>query len=405
LSIGCRWKPAVPSFRRPLAITADGNAKLTHFAKCGRAITAAYQGLVRHIKQFFSNAHDIAAELTQDLPNEAAAVDDGPCDAHMRCAKVTAHKRGGELDVKCTVGAVCSHGVPLAGGFISSDVDECFPLYVTLLAELAPQLPDWHAFVLDINCKFGKHMNTNYPGDVPATLRFYVGWLHSQAGHNINCQLLYSAMFAEGMGRCIGESTEQLWVRGNCLCAAACLTACLCWVPSCRHATSCQQQTRRPAARLLAVLRCVARCALAPPLWEQWSRFMQPDSEPIPQWEERDVFNNILPWTAASAARGPTQQHLRYKFYCTVQELQRCYEEQLYLPSDAACTLNYYQRQREILDAAMAAATAEAAALPASACVQREMLKGRLHILKSWGYRIGALQLSACESFKSIGWI
>ena len=50
-------------------------------------------------------------------------------------------------------------------------------------------------------------------------------------------------------------------------------------------------------------------------LWEQWYLFMQPAGTPLPAWEEREVFNNILPWTAASSAGGVSKEHLEFKLY------------------------------------------------------------------------------------------
>lgn len=68
------------------------------------------------------------------------------------------------------------------------------------------------AFFLDINCQFSKHVAANC-GHLAAGIRFYIGWLHAKAGHNLECQLEFNGLFADGLGRCIGEYIEQLWVR------------------------------------------------------------------------------------------------------------------------------------------------------------------------------------------------
>jgi hypothetical protein len=44
-------------------------------------------------------------------------------------------------------------------------------------------------------------------------MEFVVGWLHSRAGHKLECQLESCSMFKEGLGRLIGEMMEQIWVR------------------------------------------------------------------------------------------------------------------------------------------------------------------------------------------------
>lgn len=135
------------------------------------------------------------------------------CDAHLTCARPVAAKTGGVTDIKCTVGSVCaSHGVPIKQGFLSGETPEQFAHYVALLVVLKTLLPTVTAVLLDINCQFGKHMQSKYPSTA-AGLAFYIGWLHARAGHNIDCQLSYSAAYQTGMGRCVGELIEQLWVR------------------------------------------------------------------------------------------------------------------------------------------------------------------------------------------------
>lgn len=86
-----------------------------------------------------------------------------------------------------------------------------FAHYVVLLAVLKSLLPGVTRVLLDINCKFGKHLEANYPA-LAVGLQFYIGWLHARSGHNLSCQLGYSALFKDSMGRCVGELIEQLWV-------------------------------------------------------------------------------------------------------------------------------------------------------------------------------------------------
>ena len=155
---------------RPLTTTADGNAKLTHFSKCGRSITAAYDaaGLGPLSTDFFGDNSEAAQDFIHGLTNFSTTGDldtDAACQTHMRCANATPSKGSSDLDVKTTVGFLCgAHGVPLQGSFLSVAENECFPLYVTLLYRLAPKLPGLQAFVLDINCQFSKHVSRLYQG-------------------------------------------------------------------------------------------------------------------------------------------------------------------------------------------------------------------------------------------------
>jgi hypothetical protein len=131
-----------------------------------------------------------------------------------------------ELDYKCIVGMCCPHGTPLQGGFIASPAHENFSLYDQLLGHMLRVLGlDLAAFVLDFNCKYWAHARKDpelaqllRDRDAAAAekgqpkLGFHVGWLHSNSGHKLECQLRFSSMFQVGMGRLIGEPMEQLHV-------------------------------------------------------------------------------------------------------------------------------------------------------------------------------------------------
>lgn len=84
--------------------------------------------------------------------------------------------------------------------------------YVALLAVARVALGlALQAFLLDINCQFSKYLKKNAPS-LAIGMVFYIGWLHAKAGHNLECQLEFNAQFGTGLGRCIGEFIEQLWV-------------------------------------------------------------------------------------------------------------------------------------------------------------------------------------------------
>lgn len=135
-------------------------------------------------------------------------------------------------------------------------------------------------------------------------------------------------------------------------------------------------------------------------VWEAWQRFGQPAAFEPPQWDEADVFNNVLPWTAASAASGLTEQHLRFRIYCVAQELQRCNEELTFLPQDALNVLSYFEWQQQQLAAALAATGGTQLA-----GVAAQMAAGKSHMLKAWQARIAVLQQQAVAAFVGAGWL
>jgi len=137
-------------------------------------------------------------------------------------------------------------------------------------------------------------------------------------------------------------------------------------------------------------------------VWEGWKRFNQQAGYQPPAWEESDVFNNVLPWTAASAAEGLTEQHLRYKLYCVSQELLRCQEELQFLPQDALNMLRYFGHQQQQLATALAALQGAPSDEPPSA---QAMRLGQAHILTAWQARIAGMQQQAVAAFEQVGWV
>lgn len=138
-------------------------------------------------------------------------------------------------------------------------------------------------------------------------------------------------------------------------------------------------------------------------VWEAWQRFNQDRNFELPAWEEADVFNNVLPWTAASSAQGLTEQHLRYKVYCISQEIERCHEELRFLPQDALNAMQYYQHQQRVLAAAVGAV--RAAEQQAQAPSEVAACRGRAYALQAWQARIAGIHQQAAEAFQEVGWM
>lgn len=96
---------------------------------------------------------------------------------------------------------------------MTCQANENFTQYVAMLATMLQLgvLPEAETLLLDISCQFSRHLANRYPNLVPR-LGCFIGWLHAKAGHNLDCQLKFNAMFASGFGRCYGEGIEQCWV-------------------------------------------------------------------------------------------------------------------------------------------------------------------------------------------------
>ena len=86
---------------------------------------------------------------------------------------------------------------------------------------MPPQMrltPKLAGLVLHTNCRFKAHVHLGSPAlsaDIAQTLEYRIGWLHSKAGHKLDCQRKFSTMYQSGWGRCVGENMELLWVSGD----------------------------------------------------------------------------------------------------------------------------------------------------------------------------------------------
>lgn len=219
--------------QRPPLVNPDGNQKGNRYKCAGRAHNAALEGseegpaLEPQTKVFYAGANTLNGELEEMRLARLAAgqEEDVPCPANMRCAnEVTVSKNDGR-DVECTAGAVCGCGVPLIGMFISATRPENFCCYdamvmwmLQLYREAAARGDSTAsrrvaAILLDISCRYGPSLQKRFPALFrEANVRFHTGWMHARAGHSLQCQLQFSGEYADGLGRCIGEFIEQLWV-------------------------------------------------------------------------------------------------------------------------------------------------------------------------------------------------
>lgn len=90
---------------------------------------------------------------------------------------------------------------------------ENFSAYDAVFVSKLKVEPDlFDALCIDVNCRYQSHFRFHHPVYAALIPTMLVGWLHSNAGHNLSCQLEFCGMYYEDMGRCVGEQTEQLWV-------------------------------------------------------------------------------------------------------------------------------------------------------------------------------------------------
>ena len=193
---------------RPTITVSDGCQKLNHFASRGKVASAV---LTPVRCKFFGVLNDRFGPYLHSLGRPTTTAPSA-CTADLAAARPYSTRRAVATDICTTITNTCAHSVPGKGLFISSPVAECFPAYdLQLTLGILPE-GGFDAFVMDTNCQHAAHFRNCFPGHAPDGMRWHIGWLHSQAGHGLACQLEFSSMYAEGMGRAIGENPEQLHV-------------------------------------------------------------------------------------------------------------------------------------------------------------------------------------------------
>lgn len=198
-----------------LQLAADGCMKFSHFANVARASMAVPESGVyfTEANADAQAAHERRHEV-QSLPAFEADAGVGPhtCTSHLQFAREKAAPSG-QLDRTGVCGFVCRHGTPCKGGFVDMPAPEQFQYYFCLLASLLRRRPDLlHGRVyIDIACRLsgswrawvGQQAPTGAALAIWASLRMVVPWMHA-AGHNLACQLLYSALFEVSYKTLIG---------------------------------------------------------------------------------------------------------------------------------------------------------------------------------------------------------
>ncbi|BDA51460.1 hypothetical protein COCOBI_19-0150 [Coccomyxa sp. Obi] len=170
--------PAETPNLRPMGITADGCQKVNRYASCGRAMGNV--AVPRH-RVYLGDCHD-AVDATLTSLGRPTMQPETECGASLACARPYATKSGGVTDIKCLITCTCLHTVPGKGCFMGVKTHEHFAFYDLLLS----------CFIPDRLASFAEMLG------IPPE------------GHGLDCQLKYKAMFAEGLGRAIGENAEQL---------------------------------------------------------------------------------------------------------------------------------------------------------------------------------------------------
>ncbi|RPA78568.1 hypothetical protein BJ508DRAFT_211989 [Ascobolus immersus RN42] len=109
---------------------------------------------------------------------------------------------------------VCRHDVPLllrdsyAGERFESVVDT-IRAFIDVFREDIGSPPSSTILTYDVACRLAPYLATNHP-DLAASVTVVVNKFHGMA-HELRCQVIYGAMYQEGLGETDGEGVERFW--------------------------------------------------------------------------------------------------------------------------------------------------------------------------------------------------
>ncbi|KAL4527333.1 hypothetical protein Ndes2437B_g02480 [Nannochloris sp. 'desiccata'] len=148
----------------------------------------------------------------------AAAGEEGPCTTALHCNRESIKQKRGEMDIVGTVAIVCPHIFPGLGCCIPMTTPENHHYYDVLLEYLLRTRPDTKDVYLDLMCRYRGRFKAlidklSKEDIFPISaddINMLLPMMHA-FDHNHACQLVYSALYAAGVGRRVGEQTEVLW--------------------------------------------------------------------------------------------------------------------------------------------------------------------------------------------------
>lgn len=158
------------------------------------------------------------AERGAKAAADAAAGEEGPCTTALHCNRESIKQKRGEMDIVGTVAIVCPHIFPGLGCCIPMTTPENHHYYDVLLEYLLRTRPDTKDVYLDLMCRYRGRFKAlidklSKEDIFPISaddINMLLPMMHA-FDHNHACQLVYSALYAEGVGRRVGEQTEVLW--------------------------------------------------------------------------------------------------------------------------------------------------------------------------------------------------
>ena len=191
----------------PVSIAADGMTKACRYSNVATGqkdrppTMQTYLGpLAEKVITDHANADKTLTSPAQER-KRAATADEASCTSALSCNRVTAAARG-DTDLSGLMGMVCSHSIPVLGGFVGMVTPEQHEYYKRAFEYLLRNCPEVRTVYLDLACRFKgswdklvqRLLEAGAVGRHAAHIKLLLPWMHA-FDHNMACQLVFSALY------------------------------------------------------------------------------------------------------------------------------------------------------------------------------------------------------------------
>ena len=140
------------------------------------------------------------------------------CTTALSCNRENSYNTRAELDICGLVSVVCTHGFPALGCTIAMTAAENHSYYDAAFEHLFRSKSTVRQVYLDLMCRYKGRLRRllerlvagGYITPECLDVKLLIPWMHA-FDHDLTCQLKFSGLYAEGVGRRVGEQTESLW--------------------------------------------------------------------------------------------------------------------------------------------------------------------------------------------------
>ena len=142
------------------------------------------------------------------------------CTTALSCNRASSSSKRAEMEFTGQVAVVCSHIFPGLGLAVGMTTPEQHIFYDMVLTDALKRMSHLGVIFLDLMCRYHVRftglvrelIERGVVREEARDIRLLLPWMHG-FDHDMDCQIKFSGLYAEGVGRRVGEQTESWWAK------------------------------------------------------------------------------------------------------------------------------------------------------------------------------------------------